>query len=183
MSEDEDGGGGNNKWIGACCVLILIIAGVAFLSGGGSDTNKNSDSFPRLNATSENGAHFYYYGEDTPAGKSGYTYAVVINGTPYYMDDKNAELLAQSDNSMLAVMKYDLNKYDSRYSPKNYVIGSSGVNFVYEGKSSSDTTMFEYKLMKDFQFSYRENVTIGENKNAHMVEHVYDLNGSEIKKK
>ena len=71
------------------------------------------------------------------------------------MSDDNARLLSQEDNSMLMVMKYDLNKYNGRlFSPKQYVIGSSGVHYVYEGKTEKDTTTFGFRMLKDFEFSY-----------------------------
>lgn len=171
---------GNNTWLGVCCILIIIIAGIAFITGIFSDNKSIDDSdLPKLNTT--NVDSFFYYGEDTPAGKSGYTYAIVVDGKPYYMGDNKAELLAHNgERGMIEVINYDLQKYEGRFTPSQYIVGRSGIHAVYDTTREHDNTMFEFEKMGNYMFSYRDGQEVGLNKNASVVVKLYYLNGTEI---
>lgn len=157
-------------------IVILVLAGIGFL------TSDNSDDENKIKVNATDTDFFYYYGPDTPAGKT-HTYGIGVNGTMYYMTDTTAELLSQNDNRLSLIMMYDLNKYDGKYSPDAKSYGTSGINYVWVKNKSKDMSQFTFPNSQNFTFTYYENRTVGLNDQAYVIDKVYYPNGTEITSK
>lgn len=108
-----------------------------------------------------------FYGDNLPAGKDDANFAVVDeNDTVYYMSMSLAEKIGKIDPNTLKVYYY-LSKH-------SHILPD-----VTGEHRDCDYANFQYKRGADFMFTYY-NDTVGVNENAHVINHVYYPNGTEI---
>ena len=115
----------NNKYLIGIGLLVLLI-GIATVSATDSIDVTTSDTF-------------YFYSTDSLAADDGYYAAVVVDGTPYYLDDH------ESQDIKMGHVK----------------VGS----LVTPGTPVGD---FEQPVDKEFSFDYKIG-QVGLNKNAHII--------------
>lgn len=119
-----------------------------------------------------------YYGIDTPAGSSGYTYSIATDDGVFYMSDEQADTLGKRDYTLHKLVEYDLNKYSDSFMPDAVVWGRGGLNFVYDFHHDRDTECFEIPNNQEFSFDYKSGQHVGYNKNAKVVTRLYNKDGS-----
>lgn len=119
-----------------------------------------------------------YYGLDTPAGSSGYTYSIATEEGVFYMTDQQADTLGKYDYSLHQLVAYDLNKYSDAFTPDAVIWGSGGFNFVYDINHDKDTECFQIPNNQEFSFDYKTGQHVGYNTNAKVVTKLYNKDGS-----
>ncbi|RAP54215.1 MAG: hypothetical protein BZ137_03390 [Methanosphaera sp. rholeuAM130] len=119
-----------------------------------------------------------YYGLDTPAGSSGYTYSIATDDGVFYMSDEQADTLGKRDYTLHKLVEYDLNKYRDSFMPDAVVWGSGGFNFVYDWNHDRDTDCFQIPNNQEFSFDYKSGQQVGYNSNAKVVTRLYNADGS-----
>ena len=119
-----------------------------------------------------------YYGMDTPAGSSGYTYSIATDEGVFYMSDQQADTLGKHDYTLHKLIEYDLNKYSGMFTPDAVVWGSGGFNFVYDINHDRDTECFQIANNQEFSFDYKSGQHVGYNTNAKVVTRLYNKDGS-----
>lgn len=122
-----------------------------------------------------------YYGLDTPAGTSGYSYAISTEDGVFYMSDEQANLLAKHDYGLRQLIEYDLSKYSGSFMPDAVSFGSNGINYLYTIDHSRDTDMFELQNTQNFAFEYKSGQRVGYNYDANVITKLYNPDGSEMK--
>ncbi len=130
--------------------LILILFSIGTLYA--------SDS---IDVTTED--TFYFYSTDSLAADDGYYAAVVVDGTPYYLDDTEYDKLCEYSTNFAEGLIYQFQDTSSTQDIKmGYVkVGS----LVTPGNPVGD---FERNVDKEFSFDY-EIGQVGLNKNAHII--------------
>lgn len=118
-----------------------------------------------------------YYGMDTPAGTSGYTYSIATDDGVFYMSDEQADTLGKYDYTLHKLVEYDLNKYSGSFMPDAVIWGSGGFNFMYNIDHTRDTECFQIPNNQEFSFDYKSGQHVGYNTNAKVVTRLYDKNG------
>lgn len=121
-----------------------------------------------------------YYGLDTPAGTSGYTYAICTEDGVFYMSDEQADTLGTHDYTLHQLVQYDLDKYSGSFRPDAVSFGSNGMNYYYNLDNSEDTEMFEIANNQNFAFEYKSGQQVGYNKDAKVVTKLYNMDGTEM---
>ncbi|RAP51518.1 MAG: hypothetical protein BZ133_02885 [Methanosphaera sp. SHI613] len=119
-----------------------------------------------------------YYGIDTPAGSSGYTYSIATDEGVFYMNDEQADTLGKHDYTLHKLVEYDLNKYSGMFTPDAVIWGSGGFNFVYDINHDRDTECFQIPNNQEFSFDYKSGQHVGYNTNAKVVTKLYDKDGN-----
>jgi len=122
-----------------------------------------------------------YYGLDTPAGTSGYTYAISTEEGVFYMSDEQADILGKRDFNLHRLIQYDLSKYSDSFTPDAVSFGSGGLNYYYTFDHSKDTDMFQIENSQEFAFEYKDGQTVGYNNNAKVITKLYNMDGSLMK--
>lgn len=112
-----------------------------------------------------------YYGPETPAGESGYTFAIEVDGSVYYVEYYDETDLADISDNVKEVLNWDLK---TNYGNDNDIdirdtlgmkIGSLDIQ-----DEGSGTTMFSFPVGEDFSFTYSDGHTVGFNKNAKVID-------------
>ena len=119
-----------------------------------------------------------YYGLDTPAGSSGYTYSIATDDGVFYISDEQADTLGKHDYTLHKLVEYDLNKYSDSFGPDAVIWGSGGFNFVYDLHHDRDTECFQIENNQEFSFDYKSGQHVGYNKDAKVVTRLYNKDGS-----
>lgn len=135
-------------------------------------------SAEKLRATPDD--YFAYYGADTPAGQSHYTYAIELDNGVYYIPDSIAEKLAAYSSSFRRVYEYDLDKFGSRFMPDAISFGRNGFNAYYQVGNRNDDEMFIFMNDKSFDFEYKSGQQVGYNSRAYVITNIYYPNGEKI---
>ena len=109
------------------------------------------------------GDTFYFYSTDSLAANDGYYAAVVVDGTPYYLDYNDYDKMCQYSTSFAAGFLKQFK--DTSSSQKVKVGGMSVASIETPGKPVGD---FEKSVDKKFSFDYNLG-TVGLNKQAHII--------------
>lgn len=109
------------------------------------------------------GDTFYFYSTDSLAANDGYYAAVVVDGTPYYLDYNDYDKMCQYSTSFAAGFLKQFK--DTSSSQKVKVGGMSVASIETPGKPVGD---FEKSVDKKFSFDYTLG-TVGLNKQAHII--------------
>ena len=115
------------------------------------------------------GDTFYFYSTDSLAASDGYYAAVVVDGTPYYLDYDNYDKLCEYSTSFAAGFLKQFK--DTSSSQKVKVGGISVASIETPGNPVGD---FEKSVDKKFSFDYTLS-PVGLNKQAHVITSL-DLN-------
>ena len=106
---------------------------------------------------------FYFYSTDSLAADDGYFAAVVVDGTPYYLDDHEYDELCEYSTSFAQGL---IIQFQDTSSSQDIRIGYTKVaTLVTPGNPVSD---FEMPVDKEFSFDYKIG-QVGLNKNAHII--------------
>ncbi|WP_407411043.1 hypothetical protein [Methanobrevibacter sp.] len=112
-----------------------------------------------------------YFGPETPAGESGYTFAIEVDSGVYYVDYYDETDFADISDNVKTVLDWDLK---TNYGNGNDInirdtlgmkIGSLDIQDEGNG-----TTMFSFPVGEDFSFTYTDGHTVGFNKNAKVID-------------
>ncbi len=112
-----------------------------------------------------------YFGPETPAGESGYTFAIEVDSAVYYVDYYDETDFADISDNVKTVLEWDLK---TNYGNDNDIdirdtlgmkIGSLDIQ-----DEGSGTTMFSFPVGEDFSFTYSDGHTVGFNNNAKVIE-------------
>ena len=109
------------------------------------------------------GDTFYFYSTDSLAANDGYYAAVVVDGTPYYLDYNDYDKMCQYSTSFAAGFLKQFK--DTSSSQKVKVGGMSVASIETPGKPVGD---FEKSVDKKFSFDYTLG-KVGLNKQAHII--------------
>lgn len=160
------------KTIIIAAILIILLIIIGSMTGG---TNNNNTT-TKINATTTD--NFTYYGPDTLAGKTD-TYAIEVNNTVYYIGQDTDSKLAEYSTNFASIYNWDLKKYDA--TPDAVIVrpGKLVPSLVYT-KGEDDLSEFTFGNDKNFSFEYKTGETVGANKNASVITHLYYPNGTEM---
>lgn len=109
------------------------------------------------------GDTFYFYSTDSLAANDGYYAAVVVDGTPYYLDYYDYDELCEYSTSFAAGFLKQFK--DTSSSQKVKVGGMSVANIETPSNPVGD---FEKSVDKKFSFDYTLG-PVGLNKQAHII--------------
>lgn len=110
---------------------------------------------------------FYFYSMDSLAADDGYFAAVVVDGTPYYLDDYEYDELCEYSTSFATGF---LAQFQDTSTVQEVKMGHTSVATIETpGYSIGD---FEQNVDKKFSFDY-EIDQVGLNKNAHIITDLY----------
>ena len=142
--------------IGILLIILLLAMGAA--------------SAEKIHASSDD--LVTYYGPDTPAGDSGYTFSIEVDGDVYYLEYYDETTLADISDNVKDVLEWDLktNYMNDDIDIRNSLgmkIGS--IEVLDEG---SGTTMFSFPLGEDVSFTYSDGHTVGFNTNAKIIDEI-----------
>lgn len=115
---------------------------------------------------------FYYYSENTPASQTGYSYAILIDGTPYYLTSAAESELCDFNTNFKSFFQQETSlNYGDSFKPDYTVSFGAYTGKVYEGTSYQSKD-----VVKDTEFENGEYFTIeykigkvGLNENANIV--------------
>ena len=139
----------NNKYLIGIGLLVLLI-GIATVSATDSIDVTTSDTF-------------YFYSTDSLAADEGYYAAVVVDGTPYYLDDHEYDELCEYSTSFAEGLIY---QFQDTSTTQDIKMGHVKVgSLVTPGTPVGD---FEQPVDKEFSFDYKIG-QVGLNKNAHII--------------
>lgn len=164
----------------ALCILLVATIGSAsaWLFGGSDDTSTGE----KINAV-HNDSTFYFYSIGSLASDDGYEYAVVVDGTPYYLSDSLATKLHDSNISKSFSKFYDLEiMYDYSDSPISYAGFVGAYPFVVFKMDDSSTQHLgdsEFECDADFSFEYKVG-EVGVNNEAHIITKLFKSDGTEL---
>lgn len=150
-------------------ITILVILGIVLFC---SSASASSRIYADTNDT------IAYFGLDTPAGSSGYTYAVATEEGVFYMSDQQADNLGRHDYMLHKLVEYDLNKYSDSFMPDAVIWGNGGFNYVYNIDHTKDTENFQIPNNQNFSFEYKDGQKVGYNTNAKVITKIYNADGS-----
>jgi hypothetical protein len=106
---------------------------------------------------------FYFYSTDSLAADDGYYAAVVVDGTPYYLDDSEYGELCEYSTNFASGFIY---QFQDTSTTQDIKMGHVKVaSLVTPGTPVGD---FELKVDKKFSFDYKIG-QVGLNKNAHII--------------
>lgn len=111
-----------------------------------------------------------YYGPDTPAGESGYTFSIEVDGNVYYVEYYDETSLADLSDNVKDVLEWDLstNYMDDEIDVRDTLgMKIASIEVLDEG---SGTTMFNFPLGEDVSFTYSDGHTVGFNTNANVID-------------
>ena len=129
-------------------VLILFSSGLAFAT----DT---------IDVTTDD--TFYFYSVDSLAANDGYYAAVVIDGSPYYLDYNDYDKLCRYSTSFAEGFIYQFQDTSTTQDIKTGMIKVATIE-----TPSSSVGDFEVNVDKEFSFNYKIG-QVGLNKNAHII--------------
>ena len=110
---------------------------------------------------------FYFYSTDSLAADDGYFAAVVVDGTPYYLDDHEYDELCEYSTSFAQGL---ILQFRDTSSSQDIRIGYTKVaTLVTPGNPVSD---FEMPVDREFSFDYKIG-QVGLNKNAHIITNLH----------
>lgn len=110
---------------------------------------------------------FYFYSTDSLAADDGYFAAVVVDGTPYYLDDHEYDELCEYSTSFAQGL---IIQFQDTSSSQDIRIGYTKVaTLVTPGNPVSD---FEMPVDREFSFDYKIG-QVGLNKNAHIITNLH----------
>lgn len=136
--------------------LIVLIASIGVVSASDSIDVTTSDTF-------------YFYSTDSLAAADGYYAAVVVDGTPYYLDDPEYNELCEYSTSFAEGLIY---QFQDTSTSQDIKMGNVKVSsLVTPGNPVGD---FEQPVDKKFSFDYKIG-QVGLNKQAHIITNL-DLN-------
>lgn len=134
--------------------LILLLASICAVSASDSIDVTTSDTF-------------YFYSTDSLAADDGYYAAVVIDGTPYYLDDPEYNELCEYSTTFAEGLIY---QFQDTSTVQDIKMGHVKVGSLETpGNPVGD---FELNVDKEFSFDYTTG-QVGLNKNAHIVTSLY----------
>lgn len=134
--------------------LILLLASICAVSASDSIDVTTSDTF-------------YFYSTDSLAANDGYYAAVVIDGTPYYLDDPEYNELCEYSTTFAEGLIY---QFQDTSTVQDIKMGHVKVGSLETpGNPVGD---FELNVDKEFSFDYTTG-QVGLNKNAHIVTSLY----------
>lgn len=106
---------------------------------------------------------FYFYSTDSLAADDGYYAAVVVDGTPYYLDDPEYNELCEYSTTFAEGLIY---QFQDTSTVQDIKMGHVKVGSLVEpGNPVGD---FELNVDKKFSFDYKTG-QVGLNKNAHII--------------
>ena len=106
---------------------------------------------------------FYFYSTDSLAADDGYYAAVVVDGTPYYLDDYEYDKLAEYSTTFAEGFIY---QFQDTSTTQDIKVGHVKVGSLdTPGNPVGD---FELNVDKEFSFDYTTG-QVGLNKNAHII--------------
>lgn len=158
----------NKKILLLFCMVFLLVFMTSCVSGSQRMYADNNDIIA-------------YYGLDTPAGTSGYTYAISTDDGVFYMSDEQADILGKRDFNLRQLIQYDLSKYSGSLAPDAVSFGSGGLNYYYTFDHSRDTDMFQIENSQEFAFEYKGGQSVGYNHDAKVITKLYNMDGSPMK--
>ena len=133
--------------------LIVLFASISTVSAGTMDVS-TSDTF-------------YFYPEHSPAASDGYYAAVVVDGTPYYLDDNEYDELCEYSVSFASGFIY---QFQDTSTSQDIMMGHTRIATL---KTQSEPLGdFEKPVDKEFSFSYTTG-KVGFNNNAHIITNLY----------
>ena len=136
--------------------IIFIIIGMGTLYASDSIDVTTSDTF-------------YFYSTDSLAAEDGYYAAVVVDGTPYYLDNAEYDKLCEYSTNFAEGLIY---QFKDTSSVQDIKMGHTKVgSLVTPGDSVGD---FEQPVDKKFSFKYKTG-KVGLNQEAHIITSL-DLN-------
>ena len=136
--------------------IIFIIIGMGTLYASDSIDVTTSDTF-------------YFYSTDSLAAQDGYYAAVVVDGTPYYLDNAEYDKLCEYSTNFAEGLIY---QFKDTSSVEDIKMGQTKVgSLVTPGDSVGD---FEQPVDKKFSFKYKTG-KVGLNQEAHIITSL-DLN-------
>ena len=115
------------------------------------------------------GDTFYFYSTESLAANDGYYAAVVVDGTPYYLNYDNYDKLCEYSTSFAEGL---IRQFRDTSTTQDIKVGGAHVaSLVTPGNPVGD---FEKSVDKKFSFDYKTG-QVGLNKNAHIITNL-DLN-------
>ena len=165
--------------LGLCLLLVATLGSASAWLFGGDD---NSSTGEKLNVV-HNDSTFYFYSIGSLPSNDGYEYAIVVDGTPYYLSDSLATKLHDSNMSKSFSKFYDLEiLYDYSDSPISYAGFVGAYPFVVFNMDDSSTDHIgdtEFECDADFSFEYKIG-EVGLNNEAHIITKLFDSSGTEL---
>lgn len=129
-------------------ILIIVSAGTLYASDSIDVTTDDT---------------FYFYSTDSLAANDGYYAAVVVDGTPYYLDDSEYNELCKYSTHFAEGL---IHQFQDTSSVQDIKMGHVKVgSLVTPGNPIGD---FELTVDKEFSFDYKTG-KVGLNKNAHII--------------
>lgn len=130
--------------------LLVLITCISAVSASDSMDVTTSDTF-------------YFYSTDSLAADDGYFAAVVVDGTPYYLDDYEYDELCEYSTNFAEGLIY---QFQDTSTVQDIKMGHIKVgSLVTPGNPVGD---FELNVDKEFSFDYKIG-QVGLNKNAHII--------------
>ena len=130
--------------------LIILLASIGAVSASDSIDVTTSDTF-------------YFYSTDSLAANDGYYAAVVVDGTPYYLDDHEYDELCKYSTTFAEGLIY---QFQDTSTTQDIKMGHVKVgSLVTPSNAVGD---FERSVDKEFGFDYKIG-KVGLNENAHII--------------
>lgn len=130
--------------------MILIVLSVGTISATDSIDVTTSDTF-------------YFYSTDSLAADDGYYAAVVVDGTPYYLDDAAYDELCEYSTNFAEGL---ITQFQDTSTTQDIKMGLVKVGSLETpGEPVGD---FELSVDKEFSFEYKTG-QVGLNKEAHII--------------
>ena len=167
--------------LGICLILIVAI-GFASLWFFGEDNNSTGEKITVVH----NDSIFHFYSITSIPNNEGYAYAVIVNGTEYFLSDSLAEKLNASGMIQSFSSFYDLERLYN-YGGISALNGISYANFTYNHPFVIQMNLSETKRIgdanfecdSDFSFEYRIG-EIGSWDNERIITKIFNADGTEL---
>lgn len=149
----------NNKiMLGICIAAILLVTSAAYAS-------------EKIDVTS---GTYYFHGTDEPAFEDGYYANIEVDGEVYYFDDDAYDAMCEYDNNFAKGLMVQFGDHGNDADIKN-ILGMK----VGSISGNENVDPFTEPILKSFSFEY-EKGTVGYNKDANIINKVYDSEGKEL---
>ena len=135
----------------------------SYIKGSNPTTSSNSGSSGSKHIDVTTSDSFYFYSTESLAADEGYYAAVVVDGTPYYLDDHEYDELCHYSNIFASGF---INQFQDTSTTQDVKMGhTTVVTIETPGNPVGD---FELNVDKEFSFDYKIG-TVGLNKQAHII--------------